>query len=251
MLPFEPTATNIALVALAFTAAGLCKGILGIGIPLLAVPLLTGVMQPATTISVLALPIVVANTWQGFEGGQAPWVMRRFWTVAATLIVGSTLGAQFLTEINPITAQLIIGIIVIVFSLSQFRTVVIPPPGKNEGWMSPIIGFIAGLLGGIATFFGPILIMYLVALKLPKDKFVPTIALLYLIGTVPLFVVLIWKGVLGEKEFILSLGGAVLLMGGVVIERRLRNVISQDTFRRGLLIVLVVMGLNMIRRAVM
>lgn len=250
-LPFEPTAWNMAMVVLAFAAAGLCKGILGIGIPLIAVPLLTGVMHPAVTISVLATPIVVANLWQGFEGGRAGRVTKRFWPVMVTLIAGSAMGAQFLTEIDPVTAQLILGVIVVVFSLSQFKTLVIPDPSAREKWLSPVVGLVAGWLGGVATFFGPVLVMYLVALRLSKDMFVSTIALLYLIGTVPLFIVLAWKGVLGQEELILSLAGTAIVMAFVVVGRRLRTVISSDRFRQGLLIVLVLMGLNMIRRAVM
>lgn len=251
MLPFEPTVENLLLVAVAFFAAGLCKGILGIGIPLIAVPVLTGVMHPATTISVLAVPIVAANVWQSFEGGKAGSVLRRFWPVAATLIIGSALGAQFLTEIDPITAQFLLGAIVVLFSISQFRTLVIPHPGKKEAWLSPLVGFVSGCLGGIATFFGPPLIMYLVALRLPKHEFVPTIALLYLIGTVPLFMVLTWKGVLGAGEFATSIAGTVIVLGAVVFGRQLRGIVSQELFRKGLLIVLVLMGANMIRRAIM
>lgn len=251
MLPFEPTVENLLLVAIAFFAAGLCKGILGIGIPLIAVPVLTGVMHPATTISVLAVPIVAANVWQSLEGGQTGAVLRRFWSIAVTLIIGSALGAQFLTEIDPITAQFLLGVIVVLFSVSQFSTVAIPHPGGKEAWLNPCIGFFSGCLGGVATFFGPPLVMYLVALRLPKHEFVATIALLYLIGTIPLFIVLAWNGVLGAGEFVTSLAGTAIILGAVVFGRRLREIVSQELFRRGLLVVLVLMGLNMIRRAVM
>ena len=46
MLPFEPTYLNLALVLIAFLIAGTSKGVLGVGIPLIAVPALSGVMHP-------------------------------------------------------------------------------------------------------------------------------------------------------------------------------------------------------------
>ena len=60
MLPFEPTFLNVFLVVLAFLAAGTSKGVLGVGIPLIAVPVLSGVMQPATTLAVLAVPVLMS-----------------------------------------------------------------------------------------------------------------------------------------------------------------------------------------------
>ena len=64
MLPFEPTPFNLMIVALSFLAAGTSKGVLGVGIPLIAVPALSGVMHPATTLVVIALPILPSNFWQ-------------------------------------------------------------------------------------------------------------------------------------------------------------------------------------------
>ena len=61
MLPFEPTLFNLMIVAFAFLAAGTSKGVLGVGIPLIAVPALSGVMHPATTLSEIALPIMLSN----------------------------------------------------------------------------------------------------------------------------------------------------------------------------------------------
>ena len=251
MLPFEPTAAHVLLVVAAFVAAGLCKGVLGFGIPLVSVPILTGVMHPATTISVLAVPIVVANVWQSIEGGYTKGVLRRFWPAAVAIVVGSIIGAQFLTEVDPAATQFLIGVVVIVFSASQFKTIIIPHPEDGEAWLTPVVGFASGVLGGITTFFGPLMILYLVALRLTKNEFVATMALLYLIGVLPLFAVLAWKGVLGAGELATSAAGTVIVLSAMAVGRWLRDRVSQELFRKALLLVLIVMGLNMIRRALM
>ncbi len=249
MLPFEPTFAQVLLVVAAFAAAGLCKGVLGFGIPLVSVPILTGVMHPATTISVLAVPIVVANVWQSVEGSYSKGVLRRFWPAVLAIVAGSLIGAQFLTEIDPAATQFLIGVIVVAFSASQLRTFVIPPPGDREAWLTPVVGFAAGVLGGITTFFGPLMILYLVALRLTKNEFVATIALLYLVGAIPLFAVLAWKGVMGVGELATSVVGTLIILTAMAVGRWLRERISQDLFRKALLLALIVMGLNMIRRA--
>lgn len=47
----------IAYVVITFAAAGLVKGTIGVGLPLLAVPLLALVLPPMTAIALLAVPV--------------------------------------------------------------------------------------------------------------------------------------------------------------------------------------------------
>ena len=51
-------------VALAFCLAGFVKGVLGLGLPTLAMGLLALVMAPAEAAALLVLPSLVTNIWQ-------------------------------------------------------------------------------------------------------------------------------------------------------------------------------------------
>jgi uncharacterized membrane protein YfcA len=249
MVPFELTATNIALVTVAFLVAGTSKGILGVGIPLIAVPALSGVMHPATTLSVLALPIALSNLWQALEGRRFRRTFSRFWPAIPTMIAGGLLGAQFITTIDPKTAQIALGIIVLAYASSQFLSVKIPaPPERLEKFWTAFVGFVSGLLGGFAAYFGPPVIMYLLALKATKEEFVSCAGMLYLIGIIPVFLTLVYKGVLGTPELTLSVLGTALIMTALFFGTWLRNRISQEIFRKALLVILVAMAFNMLRR---
>ena len=54
-----------------------------------------------------------------------------------------------------------------------------------------------------AAYFGPPIIMYLLARKVTKEMFISYAAMLYLIGIVLVFSTLAYKGVLSEKELVL------------------------------------------------
>ena len=103
------------------------------------------------------------------------------------------------------------------------------------------------MLGGFATYFGPPVIMYLHALKVTKEEFISCAAMLYLIGIVPVFSTLAYKGVLGEKELVLSGIGAVLILAAVFFGTWLRSKIFQELFRKALLFILIAMAINMLR----
>lgn len=252
MVPFDLTVTNIILVAVAFFVAGTSKGVLGVGIPLIAVPALSGVMHPATTLAVLALPIVLANLWQAFEGRRFGHTFRRFWPAIPAIIVGGLIGAQFITTIDPKSAQLALGIIVLCYATSQLFSLQVPaPPPRLEKYWTSVIGLISGVLGGFAAYFGPPVIMYLLALKVTKEEFIGCAGMLYLIGIVPVFGTLVYKGVLGIPEFTLSMIGAVLILAAMFFGSWLRDRISQQVFRKALLIILIAMAINMLRRGLL
>jgi len=113
MLPFEPTYLNLALVVIAFLVAGTSKGVLGVGIPLIALPALSGVMHPATTLAVLAFPIALSNLWQAFKGRRFGVTIRRFWLAIPMMILGGIIGAQFMTTIDTKSDQTVLGLIVL------------------------------------------------------------------------------------------------------------------------------------------
>jgi len=88
-----------------------------------------------------------------------------------------------------------------------------------------------------------------VALRLPKDVFVAAVALLFFVGSLPLFLGLVAHGILNPHHILLSALSALPVIAGLVIGRRLRTRVSQPLFEKALVVVLIVIGLNLIRKA--
>lgn len=249
MLPFEPTVLNIIVVVVAVFAAGTSKGVLGVGIPLIIVPALGGIMHPATTIALLALPILLSNVWQSFEGRRFRATFRRFWPAILTIVIGSTIGAQFITTVDRQVAQIVLGVIVSGYALSQLLKFSVPkPPERVEKFWTGFAGFISGILGGMAAYFGPPIIIYMLALRVTKEEFIGAVAMLYMIGAMPLFAILIYKGTLGGAEFLMSVVVTTVIFAAMLFGRWLRDKISHEVFRKSLLVILLVMGANMLRQ---
>jgi len=159
------------------------------------------------------------------------------------------LGAQFITTIDPKSAQIALGAIVLIYAISQLTGVRVPAPAPTgEKFWTSCVGLVSGLLGGFAAYFGPPVIMYLLALKVTKEEFVSCAGMLYLIGIIPVFATLVYKDVLGKPELMLSGIGVVLILTAVFFGTWLRGRISQEIFRKALLVILIAMALNMMRR---
>lgn len=242
---------TLALGLLTFLAAGTVKGTLGIGLPLVAVPLLATVLDLPTAVALMVVPVLTSNIIQALQGKRKIETLRRFFPLLLTLVPGAIVAAQFLSSVDLRTGSLVLGIIVVLFSLSQLVRVQFEINKRQERYLNPAVGLVAGFLGGLSNLFGPPLIMYLVALKLEKDAFVTTIGLLFVVASATLYTTLAAVGVLTFDNAVGSLVAAIPVMAGVFIGTRLRSRIPQKTFERVLMVVLILVGLNLIRRALL
>ncbi|GMQ90495.1 MAG: sulfite exporter TauE/SafE family protein [Gammaproteobacteria bacterium] len=236
--------------AVAFFTAGTVKGVLGIGLPVVAIPLLAFVMPVPQAVALLPVAIVVSNIWQALHGGYFLPALRRFWPLILGLVVGTVAGAKLLASVDPRALYVVIGVIVMVFALTSFFSPRLRLPARGERWLGLAIGLASGVIGGMSTIYGPALIMFLIALRMPKDEFVGTIATFYVCAAVPLTLALGAFGVMGVGELIASALATLPLLAGMLCGQVLRARLNQEAFRKGLLAMLLLAGLAVIKRAV-
>lgn len=251
-MSFEPTAGTLIYIAAVFLLAGVVKGVLGIGMPLVSVPLLATILGPITAMTLLAVPTFAINLVQTVQSGYMKAAFRRFWVAYPLLIIGVIIAVSlFLTRLDRGLLLVIVGGVVILIAISQLLPFAVTIPARAERWFTPLVGIVSGLVGGVTSFLGPLMVMYLVALRVDKDQFVGSIALFYMIAAVPFYVGLCVNGYLGWPEFWASCGAAVMIWLGVLVGQKLRARASGDLFRRLVLGMLVVIGANMIRKGLM
>ncbi len=241
---------SLAIIASAFLAGGMIKGILGIGLPLVTVPVIATFTDPLYAISLMFVPAVTSNILQARQAGLSKAIVRKYWIVCAGVIIGTTMGTEVLTESDTATAQLFLSVVVVLFCISQLMSTL---PTMSERWrkyVTPVLGSVSGFAGGISGFFGLVLVPFLLSLRLDKETFVATIALLYLSGVSALYLSLGLKGELHLDLVAASALSALPTLLGVTLGARLRRRIEEQLFRRVLIIALLVIALNLLRQAI-
>lgn len=229
--------------------AGMTKGVLGVGLPLIAVPLLSQIVPVPLAIMTLAVSTVVSNGIQAFQGGNIMGVLRRFWTLFAPLVVALFAGARLLVDLDPRMLGLILGTVLLAFTLLNQFPRLLQIKIHHERVMSPLIGAVSGLLGGVSSFYGPPILMYMVALRLPRDLFISAVSVALFLGALPLVISLMVYGMMGRDELILSCLSAVPVLAGLLIGQVIQRRMPQEAFRKGLLVILVLTGASLILRA--
>jgi uncharacterized membrane protein YfcA len=233
--------------------AGIVKGIVGFAMPMILISGLGSVMAPELALAALIMPTLLSNLWLAFRQGMgAAWrsmaAHRRFLIV---MLLAIAISAQFVTVLSQRQLFLIIGIPIVAFALIQLF-----------GW-EPVIraerrrGFeigaalVAGAIGGLAGNWGSPTVLYLLALKTPKEEAMRVQGVVFGAGSVVLLLAHLRSGVFSAETAPLSFAMLVPTGIGLLIGFAVGDRIDQKRFRSITLIVLVVAGLNLIRRAVM
>src|SRR5689334_24758361 len=91
-------------LTLVFCFAGFVKGVIGMGLPTVAMGFLTLLMPPAEAATVLILPSFVTNVWQLAAGPRLATLLRRLWPMQLVATIATILAARWLGAVsNPVT----------------------------------------------------------------------------------------------------------------------------------------------------
>ena len=237
--------TIIIIIILAVLAGGLVKGTLGFGMPMVALPIIAFIIPPTTAMILLCAPIFLTNFLQiKFRQGVSSY---RFLPMFLSLIIGLIIGARLILEIDVNTITQIIAVSIIFAALVNCFGIKIKDINKNhENTITSLIGFGSGILGGLSTFYGPPMLAYLVAVDLPKEKFVRTVSTMYFIGSFPLYGSLIYYGFATKEDLIFSL---ILIIPAFIAQQlgtKIRDKFNQKQFRICILITLIILGLSLL-----
>lgn len=244
--------TGLLVVTVAMLCGGVVKGTVGIGLPIVAISIMsTFLAAPTTALALIIMPIVASNLWQLLRSGHALSSLKRFWPVLLALPVGLWWSAGLVVRIAPETLFGLLGAIVVAFCVTAFLAPNLRIAAPMEKWAGLVAGFAGGLIGGVSTVYGPPITIYLVALRLSKDLFIGATGLIWFCAALPLTAAYVYHGVLTAELAAWSTAACVPAVGGQLLGQWVRDRIDPATFRRLLLAALFLLGLNLIRRALL
>lgn len=244
------SAPVLAACAAAMLAGGLVKGVVGIGLPLLAMPVMVNFIPVHKAIALLILSSFTTSVWQSAHGGLFAPSVKRCWLLLLGIAIGVAISVKALATFDIKVLYLMLGVIVTAFATILHRRLVFTVAPRAERWVAPLTGIAAGLVGGLSMLFGPVYAMYLSGLKLDKESFVAAISIANVWATIVLAVAMTQYDLLGGADLAASLLALIPSSLGVLLGTRLRRHINEDLFRSMLAVVLFLIGLNLIRRAV-
>ncbi len=165
------------VVAVCAVIVGISKtGVPGIGI--VVVPLMASILPTRSSVGVLLGILILGDVFAaGYYRRHAQW--GHILKLLPIAFVGIIVGYFGLKVVNDEQLRPIIGVIVLaMLGINYWRR--LAEDGEKsipKGWWFPLLmGFFAGVTTMMANAAGPIMIIYLLAMRLPKKEFVGTAA---------------------------------------------------------------------------
>src|ERR1700748_3093955 len=109
-LYFEQT-NIIAAVVCSLILAGFLKGIIGVGMPVVALPLLSLFVDIKSAAMLLSMPLILSNLPQALEGGKTGQCLMQLMPVILGMIPGLFLGVRVLLALDANVADIIAGLV--------------------------------------------------------------------------------------------------------------------------------------------
>ena len=229
---------------------GVVKGAIGVGLPLLSVPMLTQFLDLPVAIGLLTAPLLATNVGQTFEGGETAKAIARLWPVMSGIVVGTVVGVQLLVTIDRRALYVAAGAVFVVLALIVRQRPRLRLSHDSESRFGSLVGVLSGLLGGISGASAPPLTIYVLGLDLSPDSFVKYISILFTVSSVALMLALGNAGSMSGMDFLVSAAATAPIWLGMTLGRWLRGRISPVVFHDAVLCTLALSGLALLRRGV-
>lgn len=238
----------IGLIVFAYVLAGFVKGVIGMGLPTVAIAVLAVAITPAQAAALLVAPSLVTNVWQMLAGPHLIALVRRLGTMLVGVCIGAWLGAGILTGTNARHAALGLGLALIAYALFGLSNVRFSVSGLTEIWLAPIIGVTTGVICAATGVFVLPALPYLQAVGLEKEDLVQALGLHFTVSTLALAAVLFHGGAFQTSVATASMLAVVPALVGMYLGQWIRLRVPLAVFRLCLYLGLLGLGLQLVLR---
>ena len=219
------------IVLLAAIVVGISKtGVSGLG--LLAVTIFAQVI-PAKQSTGLVLPLLIVGDIVAVASYRQHTQWAFLWKLFPSTAVGVVLGALTLRRLDNRQVEIVIGAIVlallVLHLVRRWRGGAASEPESGIGF-ALLVGVLAGFTTLMANAAGPLMAIYLLAMRLPKLEFVGTGAMFFLLLNLFKVPFMIGLGLITTASFSLNLCLVPAVLVGTWIGRKLLARINQRLF---------------------
>jgi uncharacterized membrane protein YfcA len=240
---------DLLILIVGLGVAGFAKGTTGMGLPLVATPILAGVFGPKAAVVIVTIPIFAANSVLLLQGWRRLDVLRGIVPIIVASAAGTAIGVNLLALLDQRTFAILMALLVIVFLLRGDRLIGDDPGARRARILGPAIGFAAGVLQGTTSIASPLIGSFFHARKMDRHEYVIVLAAIFELNAAIQLVGYALLGLYTPDILAIGLLGLVptllALMAGIFFRARL----DQARFRQLIVVLLVLSVANLLWRS--
>lgn len=245
-----PLDWRLGVLVAAVLLSGFAKGVTGMGLPIIGVPILAAVYGDLRAVLIVTIFATALADLPFIVRGIHMWREARF--LGGYLIVGLVgivIGTRILVLVHPQYLTLTLGVLLAVFIVVTWTGRLPRIEHKTAARWGPVIGLFAGILQGATGASGPLTTSYLVSMDLSRALFLFSINVIFTVLDWTQLVSLSRLGLYTPYLYTLAVGIIVLTGAGMVVGFAAGRRIDDQAFRRGVLVLLSAAALSLFVRS--
>jgi uncharacterized membrane protein YfcA len=221
------------------------------GLSILSIALFNHVFLSSKQASGLVLPLLIFGDFVAVFSYRKHTQWRYLWRLFPWTAAGVVLGYITLGRISDHTARILVGWIIVTLALLSFwRKFSSAPAARNAAlfhWsVAAAIGMTAGFITLVANAAGPLMAIYLVAMRLPKMEYVGTAAVFFMLLNLFKVPFMVDLGLITTQSFSFNLMLAPAVLLGALAGRWLLKHVNQNLFEQLVLLLSAIGGILLI-----
>ena len=239
---------ELLILVVGLGVAGLAKGVSGMGLPLIATPILAGVFGPRAAVTIVTIPIFASNSLLLIQGIRRRGLLRGILPLFIASAVGTAIGTLLLANLDQRTFAILITLMVTIFLARGDRLLGDDPAALRARVLGPVVCFVGGVLQGTTSIASPLVGSYFHAQRLAAADFVFVLAAIFELNAVVQLIGYGLQGLYTPDVLAIGLLGLVptllALAGGIALRGRL----DPGRFRQLIVALLVLSVANLLWR---
>ena len=233
--------TTIFIIIFSLCLGGFTKGVISWGFPVISLPILTIVLPPTSALFLLFFPIIFANIREiNFKNMRN---YKKLIPFSIGIFSGILIGSYIFHNTKSEIISIAIGITIIIFAFINFKGFKINKILVSNKLFGLLYGLFSGVIGGMTTVLGPLMIIYLVSLNFSKERFSQNVSFLVFATLIPLYIMFFIYQKVVINDFLVTSLALIPAMFMQYIGLKIRDKIPQETFKNLTLIFLTFVGL--------
>ncbi|WP_249975598.1 sulfite exporter TauE/SafE family protein [Vreelandella olivaria] len=239
------------IALLTLLAAGVIKGAIGSGVPVIVIPVLTMLYDVKLAIAVLVAPNLFSNALQLWQYRHHLLPLRFLAAFSIAGGVGIVLGTWGLVVLSPTLLSLGVAVAIILYLVVKLtRRKMALPFSTAERVVLPV-GLLAGILQGAAGMSAPASITFLNAMQLERRVFIGSISVFFAAITLVQIPALLSAGLLTFELSVYSLIALMVILAAMPLGAQLGKRLPHHWFDNLIMLLLAGIALKIITDVVL
>ena len=217
------------------------------GLSLLFVALFASIM-PARRSTGLVLPLLMVGDVVAFLSYRRHAQWSHVWRMLPWAALGVVIGAFAMGRMDERSTRLAMGTIVVGLAVLHLirRARPAAPDTDHPFWVAPLFGLRAGFTTCVSNAAGPLMVIYLLAMRLPKMEYMGTGAAFFLMLNLFKLPFMVGLGLVTRESLLVNLVLAPAVIAGTALGRWLLGRINQRAFENIAIALTIAAGAKML-----